>query len=306
MEVEQVFPGVYEMRTSYGQDTSGLTGEGAMPHALWFLTDPTPAILDPGPTVVAREALQAIVDLGYDPETIEYAIPSHIHVDHAGGCGWLTEVLPRVRTVIHSRGAKFLVDPTRLREGTASVFGADWEEVFGPMPAVPKERLIAAEDGDAFTLGGRRHRVVYLPGHSLDHFGMYDEELGALYCGHAAGHYTPGRVLPEAPATLPYFDVEAALSSMARMREIAPRYLLPVHSGFLASNPGLALDMVERITRGIADIVVAGRKEGATPEAMEERVRTFLYADPTRAAHGHLPQVMGCLAYYDRLERKGK
>ena len=131
MDVEEIFPGVFEMRTTYGRDTAGLFTEGAFPHAVWFVAGPTSALLDPGPTVVAEETLEALQGMGYDPNDIEYVVPSHIHVDHGGGCGWLVKELPKAKAVIHSRGAPFMLDVSRLVAGTAAVFGEDWEDIFG-------------------------------------------------------------------------------------------------------------------------------------------------------------------------------
>ena len=112
MDVREVFPGVLEMHTTYGRDTAGLLTDGAFPHSVWYIEGPSPALLDPGPTVVAEETLQALRDLGYDPGAIEYVVPSHIHVDHGGGAGWLVRELPKASVVVHTRGAPYVVNPS--------------------------------------------------------------------------------------------------------------------------------------------------------------------------------------------------
>jgi len=304
MQVEEIFPGVYEMRSVYGRDSSGLFGGQPIPHALWYIAGPTPALIDPGPTVVARQALEEIRKLGHDPEALEYAIPSHIHIDHAGAGGWLARTLPRVKVVIHSKGAPFLLDPTRLRQGTASVFGPNWEDLFGPLDPVPEDRLLAVEDGAEFILGGRRHRILHLPGHSLDHIGVYDEDLDALYCGHALGQYNPGRFFPDPPATLPWFDVSASLASIARIRDLNPRYVLPVHSGFLPMRPAWAVDLVERVTRELRDLIQQGAEEGLDLDALDERVRAHLFGLPHKAGRSYRTTVQAYLGYFERQRRK--
>jgi len=303
MDVRQVLPGVWEMRMTYGRDPSGLFGGGPLPHTLWYVGGPSPALLDPGPTVVAREALRALRGLGYDPEGIEYVVPSHIHVDHGGSCGWLVRELPRATVVLHRRGAPYLLETTRLREGTAAVFGPQWEDLFGPLLPVPQERLLAVEDGHTLSLGGRQHRVLFLPGHSLDHIGVYDEEMGALYCGHALGQYYPGRPLPDPPSTLPYFDVEAALASMARIGEIAPRYVLLAHGGLLAGEPAPFIRAAQQVTREVGEIVLKGMEEGVPPEGIEKRVRAYLFGDPDKAGRSYMLTVRSYMTYY---ERKGR
>ena len=259
METERIFPGVWEFRTEYGRDTAELFTDGAMPHAAWFVAGDHPAILDPGPTSIAEELLDAIRKLGHDTDAIEWIVPSHIHIDHAGGSGWLVRELPHAKAVFHTRGAPFMRDPARLIAGTADVFGDTWEAVFGDILPVPDERMATVEDGDTLDFGsGAPYRIVFMPGHSLDHIGVFDEANEALYCGHGLGNYKPPRFLPDPPMTLPYFDVDASIASIRKARELAPKYLLPVHSGFLASNPAFAIDAVERITIELGEIIKDG------------------------------------------------
>ena len=103
MDVEQIFPGVWELRTSYGQDTAELFTDGPMPHAAWFIAGEQSAILDPGPTSIAEEILYAIRKLGYETDLIESIIPSHIHIDHAGAAGWMVDQLPSAKAIFHTR-----------------------------------------------------------------------------------------------------------------------------------------------------------------------------------------------------------
>lgn len=305
METERIFPGVWEFRTTYGRDAAELFTDGPMPHAAWLVEGDRPAILDPGPTSIAEELLDAIRKAGQDTDAIEWVVPSHIHVDHAGGSGWLVRELPRAKAVFHARGAPFMRDPARLIAGTAEVFGDDWRDVFGDILPVPDERVAVVEDGDEMDFGaGGAYRVVFTPGHSLDHIALHDEERGALYCGHALGNYKPPRFLPDPPMTLPYFDVDASVASIRKARELAPKYLLPVHSGFLASNAALAIDAVERVTIEVGEIVKDGMAAGKSEAEMEEDVRTHLFADPTKADRSYRPVVVSYLRYYERQARK--
>jgi glyoxylase-like metal-dependent hydrolase (beta-lactamase superfamily II) len=306
MDIQEVFPGVLEMHTSYGRDTAGLLTDGAFPHAVWYVEGPKPALLDPGPSIIVEETLQTLRDLGYDPGAIEYIVPSHIHVDHGGGSGSLTRALPKAKVLVHSRGAPYIINPERLIAGTAQVFGEEWESVFGPVLPVPEDRLISVEDGFKISMGGRPYEIIFMPGHSLDHIGVYDETNRALYCGHGLGNYMPHRFMPDPPMTLPYFDVTASLESIQRARELAPRYLLPVHTGFLASNPAFAIDSVERVTVELGDIVRGGIDNGATLESIEQQVLEYFFADPRRADRSYMPVVQAYATYYERERRRGE
>ena len=304
METEQIFPGVYELRTTYGIDTAGIFTEGPMPHAAWFLAGDHPALLDPGPTSIAEEVLDTIRKLGHDPDTIELVVPSHIHIDHAGGAGWLVRELPNAKAVFHTRGAPFMTDVSRLAAGTAGVFGEEWTDVFGELLPVPEDKLQTVEDGDILNLGSTAHRIVFMPGHSLDHIGVYDPSNRALYCGHGLGNYQPHRFMPDPPMTLPYFDVPASLDSIQKARDLDPRYLLPVHTGFLASNPRFAIDAVERVTKELGELVQAGMRDGKSEEEMEREVREYFFAKPEKADRSYMPTMLAYLRYYERQARR--
>lgn len=307
METERIFPGVWEFRTEYGRDTAELFTDGAMPHAAWFVAGDHPAILDPGPTSIAEELLDAIRKLGHDTDAIEWIVPSHIHIDHAGGSGWLVRELPHAKAVFHTRGAPFMRDPARLIAGTADVFGETWDAVFGDILPVPDESMVTVEDGDTLDFGsGALYRIVFMPGHSLDHIGVFDEANEALYCGHGLGNYKPPRFLPDPPMTLPYFDVDASIASIRKARDLAPKYLLPVHSGFLPSNPAFAIDAVERITIELGELIKEGMAAGKTEAEMEVDVRTHLFADPAKADRSYWPVVVSYVRYYERQARRTK
>ena len=307
MEIDEIFPGVFELHMDYGRDTAGLLTDGAFPHSVWYIAGPTPALLDPGPTVVAQETLRTLrEELGFDPNDIEYVIPSHIHGDHGGGSGWLIRELPKAKAVFHSRGVPYMTDITRLAEGTRQVFGNEWEEVFGELLPVPEERILSVEEGDRLDLGDQPYRIIFMPGHSLDHIGVYDETNEALYSGHGLGNYMPHRFMPDPPMTLPYFDVTASIESIRRARDLQPRYLLPAHTGFLAANPAFAIDSVERVTIELGEIIQTSMRNGLTLEAMDEQVRTYFFAKPDKAERSYLPTVLAYVNYYERQQRRRK
>jgi glyoxylase-like metal-dependent hydrolase (beta-lactamase superfamily II) len=304
MNIEEIFPSVFQLTTTYGKDTAGLLTDGAFPHTVWFITGPHPALLDPGPTVVAQETVATIKEMGFNPDSIEYIIPSHIHIDHGGGCGWLVKILPKAKAVIHSRGMAYMTEVSRLASGTAAVFGDDWIDIFGELLPIPNDRAVAVEDGSMFDLGGSPYKIIFMPGHSLDHIGVYDENNRALYCGHGLGNYMPDRLMPDPPMTLPYFNVAESLASIQKARELSPRYLLPVHTGFLAADPNFAIDAVERVTIALGEIIKEGMETGASPEETETVVKRYMFADPNKADRSYMPVVQAYSTYFEREQRR--
>ena len=167
-------------------------------------------------------------------------------------------------------------------------------------------KRLGIEDGTVLKLGDSDYRVVFMPGHSLDHIGIFDEANKALYCGHGLGNYKPHRYMPDPPMTLPYFDVDASIESIRKARKLNPEYLLPVHSGFLASNPSFAIDAVERVTIELGEIIKEGMSKGWSDPEIEISVCKYMFADPSKSDRSYIPLVVSYRKYYERQIMKAK
>jgi len=106
--------------------------------------------------------------------------------------------------------------------------------------------------------GGRRLDAFYAPGHASHHVGLLDPDTGDLYTGDAAGVYVPeaDELRPATPP--PDFDLDLALASMDRMRQVRPERLLFAHYGPVTAVDS-ALDRSEAVLRQWVDMVRQAR-----------------------------------------------
>ena len=79
------------------------------------------AIVDTATSPSAPRVLEALAAKGVPPERVDYVILTHVHLDHAGGAGQLLALCPNARLTVHPRGARHMIDPSRLMAATAAM-----------------------------------------------------------------------------------------------------------------------------------------------------------------------------------------
>ena len=69
------------------------------------------AFIDTGTSHSIPDALDVLARKGLTPEQVAYVIPTHAHLDHAGGAGAMMRRFPKAKLVAHPKGARHLIDP---------------------------------------------------------------------------------------------------------------------------------------------------------------------------------------------------
>jgi glyoxylase-like metal-dependent hydrolase (beta-lactamase superfamily II) len=242
--------------------------------AVYVIAAAEPAVVDTGIGTHHDRVLDALDAVGIDRDELAHVLPTHVHLDHAGGAGFLADACPNATVRTHERGVPHLIDPGRLVEGTKAAVGDQWEYYVDPEP-VPEGRIEPLADGDAVDLGDRRLRVTAAPGHAPHQVTFHDDRDDLLFTGDAAGIYAPGpdRLFPTTPP--PQFDLDRCIADVETMREQDPDTLCYAHFGPIAYEPAV-LDGYERVLRDWVDRVRAVHAETGDTEETVAR----LAADP--------------------------
>jgi glyoxylase-like metal-dependent hydrolase (beta-lactamase superfamily II) len=215
---------VYALDTQMG-GYAGIT-------AGYLLRTTRPCLVETGTARSAPVVRDALASLGVGAGDLATVVVTHIHLDHAGGVGDIARMYPNAQVVVHERGARHLVDPAKLVASARRVFGAVMDEMFGDLLPTEAARVRALDDGDEVDLGGGRALTAYhSPGHAQHHVGLLDSSSGDLYVGDAAGIYVPEKDLLQPSTPPPDFDLDTALSSLQRFRDLRPARLLFSHFG---------------------------------------------------------------------------
>jgi glyoxylase-like metal-dependent hydrolase (beta-lactamase superfamily II) len=234
--------------------------------AVYVLDDERPAVVDTGIGTNYDRVRAALDELGVEPAVVA---PTHVHLDHAGGAGFLAADFPDAEVVCHEVGAPHLADPSRLWEGTKRAVGEQIEFYVEPKP-VPEDRIREVADGDVVDLGEHELRVHHAPGHAPHHCVFEDPANDAVFTADAAGIWSPplGGVEPTTPP--PNFDLERCLADVDVLASLDPGVLLYAHFGPVEGTA--ALDEYRTVLTDWVERVAAARQAHGDDDAAVEAV----------------------------------
>ncbi len=212
-----------------------------------------------------------------DRDAVDYIIPTHVHLDHAGGAGLLMQELPSAKLVVHPRGARHLIDPSVLMEGARAVYGAAVvARDYGDLVPVPADRVITTTDGMVIELGGRPLRFADTPGHARHHHCIWDEASRGWFTGDTFGIVYPDLHTPRGPYILPatapvQFDQGALHETVARLLNQRPEVMYLTHYGAVRDAQTLAVQFLAQVDA----MAVAARSLAAAPDRHNALKRAF-------------------------------
>lgn len=274
------------------------------------------AFIDTGHNAAVPRLLEALAALGLPPDAVDWVIPTHVHLDHAGGAGLLLTHLPQAKALIHPLGARHLVNPRALVEGACAVYGAEVvQQTYGTLVAIPAERVVTSHDGMEVCVGQRPLRLIDTPGHARHHHCIWDARSRGWFTGDTFGisyrEFDTAAGPWMFPSTTPVqFDPAALHRSIDRLLEADPQVLYPTHfsrvddvarvaaqfrclldawvPGALAVQDAVPDDAAERLRRleaMVASSLLASAREAGVTLA-KHTVQTLLQMDVTLNAQG--------------------
>ena len=178
--VEPLDQGLYAIDTGFHRDRFDA--------AYLMVQDGRAAFIDTGTNFSVPRLLAALDAVGLPRDAVDWVIPTHVHLDHAGGVGLLMSELPRARALVHPRGARHMVDPTALYQGALAVYGQqEMDRAYGHLVPVPAERVVSSAEGMTVELAGRPLTLIDTPGHARHHHCIWDESTRGWFTGDTFG-----------------------------------------------------------------------------------------------------------------------
>ncbi len=248
------------------------------------------AFVDTGTTHSVPLLLAALDRKRLAREQVRYVCVTHVHLDHAGGAGELMRHLPRATLVVHPRGARHMIDPRRLLQGTVAVYGEEvTRQLYGEIPPVPAERVYQVADGERLPLGARELVFLDTPGHAYHHYSIHDPVAAAVFSGDTFGmsyrDFDTDRGEFIFPTTTPvHFDPEAFHASIDRLLGLRPQAIFVTHYSRVTDLARLGADLHAEIDAFVA----IARRHADAGEQRHARIREDMrvYLGERLAAHG--------------------
>jgi glyoxylase-like metal-dependent hydrolase (beta-lactamase superfamily II) len=260
------------------------------------------AVIDCGYASSYGNVMQGLRQLGIEPSRVDYLIPTHVHLDHAGAAGHLLMHMPRAKVVAHERAVPHLVDPTKLVESATSFFGEKLVQMYGEPLPIAKERTTAVGEESHIDLGGVTLTTLHSPGHAPHQISVLLEEEHLLFSADAVGMVFPAfpTLLPTTPP--PSLDPAKLVQSLEMLRQTDPKMLLVPHYG-VRKDVGLVLDRTKEKTEQWVKDVRRLSSMSLTPEQIVDEMRSKIIAE-TGIPRGRL-SILGILSYLRRAETTG-
>jgi glyoxylase-like metal-dependent hydrolase (beta-lactamase superfamily II) len=272
--------------------------------SVYILDTDQPALIDTGIGTRYENILDALSEVDIAREELAYILPTHVHLDHAGGAGYLAEACPNATVKTHEIGVPHLVDPEQLVAGTKAAVEDQWEYYAEPKP-IPEDRIEGLSDGDEIDLGNHTLSVYHAPGHAPHQVMFHERGNDALFTADAAGIWIPEIETIRQTSPPSNFDLEGCLSDIDTIRDIDPAVLCFGHFGPREYDEAL-MDEYERVLEEWVAAIEEQRAELDSDEAviehfMEESEMGDAWSERKARAEERL-NVRGVLAYLDQKE----
>ena len=234
------------------------------------------ALIDTGTAHTAPLIMELLSEIGLSAEQVKYVIPTHVHLDHAGGTGQLMSLLPEATMLCHPFGIRHMIDPSKLAAGATVVYGEEqFSKDFGELLPVDESRGIEATDGYTVTIGGRNLVCIDTPGHARHHLCVWDERSSGFFTGDTFGIAYPELITDKGPfimlpSTPVQFDPDAWHETLERMMSFKPKRMYLTHYCAI-DNPEELVPALHRQIDDYVDIAI-----NTAPENRYDSLKTQL------------------------------
>lgn len=192
----------------------------------------------PGSTLSALEA--GLAKEGVSPRDVTHVLLTHIHLDHAGAAGWLSQQGAEI--YVHPVGAPHMLNPEKLIASATRIYGDRMDQLWGEFLPVVEEKLKVPKDAEEIVIGNLKFLPINTPGHAEHHYAYLFEDV--CFSGDVGGVRIPGYQYMRAPMPPPELHFGRWRESLARLKSYEFAHIAPTHFG-MYNDPKWHLDFLD-------------------------------------------------------------
>lgn len=214
-------------------------------------------------------------------EAVKYVVVTHVHLDHAGGAGCLMQLLPNAKLVVHEKGARHMIDPSKLQAGATAVYGkAEFDKTYGDLIPIDESRILIPEDEQSLELGSRNLTFIDTPGHANHHFCILDSKTHGFFTGDTFGLAYQELTSEKGPFIFPtttpvQFNPEALKESIRRLVSFNPRCMYLTHYGKI-ENPTVLADQLVKQVEELVSMALDVKEEKNRLQKLNDNILEWL------------------------------
>jgi len=179
----------------------------------------------PGSTLSALEA--GLANEGLSFRDLTHVLLTHIHLDHAGAAGWLSQQGAEI--YVHPIGAPHLLNPEKLIASATRIYGDKMDQLWGEFLPVAQNQLKIPKDAEEIVIGSLRFLPINTPGHAEHHYSYIFEDI--CFSGDVGGVRIPGFQYLRAPMPPPELHFGRWRDSLALLKGMKFSRIAPTHFG---------------------------------------------------------------------------
>ena len=249
--------------------------------AAYLLVEPGvgAALVDCGGTKSIPHMLAALEQHQVAREQVLYVLPTHVHIDHAGGVGELLKFLPNAKVLAHENAVKHLLNPEKLMQSTITVYGQEAvDNHIGYMLPVAPERISGVADYESIFLGERELQFIDAPGHAYHHYALWDKATNTVIAGDVYGNsYSScagelGYAF-STPAVPTQFDPPVWRQSLHKLAKLEAGYVAVAHFGIYSDSASI----IEQLDAQLHYIETFAQTMDLAASDLPEQVSNKLY-----------------------------
>ncbi|OGO60023.1 MAG: hypothetical protein A2032_01135 [Chloroflexi bacterium RBG_19FT_COMBO_49_13] len=211
------------------------------------------ALVDPGPGSTIPNLVSELAKHGFKPTDVTDVFLTHIHLDHAGASGWLSNQGAIIH--VHPNGAPHMANPEKLISSAARIYGSQMDFLWGEFLPVQEDHLHVVQYNEYIHCTDLTMKAIEAPGHANHQYAYLTGDI--CFSGDIGGIRVNGLHYVSVPMPPPEFHLEKWRESIKHLQAEHPVRIAPTHFGVyddaewhlaeLANNLDQIEDWMEKI-----------------------------------------------------------